>query len=211
MLFLQAAFIGFSIAVPLGPIGLLCINQALRRGVWGGLAVGGGAAMADGLYAMLGAAGWASSTAWPPPLVASLRASGGALLLYLALKTYRAVPKEDVGDGKDGVLKVVVTTFFLTLSNPLTIVSFAALFAALPVTGLPVTGLPVMGLGLGSPAFGLAVALGSLFWWVILSSLAALCKRGLPPAMQRWTRIGSASVLAWFGLCAMRAVISQLL
>lgn len=84
MLFIKALFIGFSIAAPVGPIGLLCVQRSLKRGFRSGLATGLGAATADALYGVLGAVGITGVALSAPSLAMLLKVVGGAFLMWLA-------------------------------------------------------------------------------------------------------------------------------
>jgi threonine/homoserine/homoserine lactone efflux protein len=163
---LRGLVVGFSIAAPVGPIGVLCIRRSLGEG-WGvGLATGLGAATADAVYGAIAGFGL---TAVSSALVAQrtwLALLGGLFLCYLGIRTFITEPREVGAVGQPGgLLAAYASTFGLTLTNPMTILSFVAIFA---------------GLGLGpSGGYGAAGALvagvftGSALWWLLLSTAAA--------------------------------------
>lgn len=159
----QSLLIGLSIAAPVGPIGLLTIQRSLDRGWAAGFATGMGAAVADGLYGAIGAFGVASVV---NALVAAriwLTIGGVAFIAYLAWGIWRREPATVAA--KEGASRDLgryfVSTLFLTLSNPLTILSFIAIFATLSrgfVGHSP--WLMIFGVFAGSAAWWLALSLG---------------------------------------------------
>ena len=130
--FLKGIAIGFAMAVPVGPIGILCIRKTLTEGRLHGFVIGLGAATADLFYGSVAAFGLTfisdiliSQKIW-------IRLVGGALLLFLGIKIFRALPTDPKIQIKNGgILKLYLTTVVLTLTNPLTIFAFIAVFAAL--------------------------------------------------------------------------------
>jgi len=175
---LQGAVLGFSIAAPVGPIGVLVLRRSIDGGRKAGFLCGLGAATADLCYGAAAAYGVTALSAWQRPT----SIIGGILLLYLAWSTYRSSPGEKAASSSG-----FAGTFALTLANPMTILSFAALVASA---------------GTASPAWFIAgVFLGSLAWWALLSSAAALI-----PARRAtlvWVNRLAALVLAGFGLAAL--------
>lgn len=161
--FVKGIAIGFIMAVPIGPIGIMCIRKTLEEGRLRGLIIGLGASTADFLYGCVAAFGL---TIISDTLISQriwIRLAGGALLLFLGVKTFRATPKDlKISINDSGKLRSYLTTLFLTLTNPLTIFAFIAVFAAL-------------GLGSGRGYFPASflvtgVFIGSCFWFLLLSS-----------------------------------------
>ncbi len=162
-LFLRGLVIGFSIAAPVGPIGVLCIRRTLAEGQLYGLVSGLGAATADALYGCVAAFGLTFISSFLIGHKLWLSLIGGLFLLYLGIKTLLSKPAEDAAkaEGK-GLFGAYASTFLLTVTNPMTILSFVAIFAAL---------------GLGSTTGSYASALilvlgvfcGSATWWLLLS------------------------------------------
>jgi len=196
LLFAKTFLIGLSIAAPVGPIGLLCIDRTLRRGPAVGLATGMGAAVADAVYGTVGVLGTGAVLAMLlglRPLVAGL---GALFLLWLAWSIWRseaAAPAAPAApDGAGGAWGAFAGTFLLTLSNPATILSFMSIFAALAPPG---------DIGSGDKAIMIAgVFAGSAAWWLFLvggvSRIAALATARIQRAVRRL----SACVLAGFGV-----------
>ena len=161
-LFLQGIIIGFAIAAPVGPIGVLCIRRTLAEGRASGFVSGLGAATADAVYGAIAAFGLTLITDFLLGGASWLRLVGGAFLLYLGVKTFLARPAERAAEARGGgLLGAYASTFFLTLTNPTTILSFAAIFAGLGVAGADNA--------LSAALLVLGVFLGSAAWWLILS------------------------------------------
>ncbi len=197
--FWQGWVVGFSIAAPVGPIGVLCIRHSLAGGRWAGFSAGMGAASADSLFALLGAFGLTALSGFLVGQQFWLRLVGGLFLCWLGgriLWTSRLQPTAFDLDRTPAEplqpLRIYLSTFALTLSNPLTILSFAAVFAGL---GLAV--------GAGAASAGwvvLGVFCGSAAWWLLLSSAAAALRARLSPPVLRWIDRLSGAVILVFGL-----------
>ncbi|MBM5805898.1 MAG: LysE family translocator, partial [Candidatus Verstraetearchaeota archaeon] len=129
---LRGLLIGFAIAAPVGPIGILCIQRTLAKGRIYGFASGLGAATADAIY---GAVAGFGLTFISDVLINQqlwLRLLGGAFLLYLGTRTILSKPsKETPQTANKGLAADYTSTFLLTLTNPMTILSFIAVFAGL--------------------------------------------------------------------------------
>lgn len=117
MLFIKSVVMGLSIAVPVGPIGMLCIQRSLSRGFRAGFATGLGAACADALYGLLGALGVAGVVAAFPMLAIGMKIAGGAFLAWLAWCIARQPPAVSTSQRetpRTTVGRDFVTTFGLT-------------------------------------------------------------------------------------------------
>jgi threonine/homoserine/homoserine lactone efflux protein len=137
--FLQRGLvIGFSIAAPVGPISLLCMRRTLAEGRLSGIVSGLGAATADALFGCVAGFGLTIISNILIDQQAWLRLTGGLFLCYLGIRTLLARPAKQVCfAGGSGLIGAYASTLFLTLTNPMTILSFAAFFAG---TGLANTG-----------------------------------------------------------------------
>jgi threonine/homoserine/homoserine lactone efflux protein len=189
--------IGLSIAAPVGPIGVLCIRRTLAEGRLAGLATGLGAATADALYGAVAGFGVTAVTGLLLGWEGAIRLVGGLFLCYLGAKTLRAAPAERPATaGGRGLLGAYGSALALTLTNPLTILSFAAIFAGL---GAGATA----GSYAGAALLVLGVLLGSALWWLILSGVVSLARGRLTPAALRWVNRLSGGVLIAFGIAAL--------
>jgi threonine/homoserine/homoserine lactone efflux protein len=191
-LFAQSLLIGFSIAAPVGPIGLLTIQRTLNRGAAAGLATGMGAALADAAYGAVGAFG---VTVLIQALTAArlpLAIGGAAFLLWMAWSIWRAPAAEraaQAGSGTD-LLRCFAGTFVLTLSNPATILSFIAVFGALAGR-----------LQVASPWTMISgVLIGSALWWLLLAAAVGRLRERFDARWRRRVNVASAAVLAGFAL-----------
>ncbi|MCJ7560606.1 LysE family translocator [Candidatus Bathyarchaeota archaeon] len=193
--------IGFSIAAPVGPIGVLCIRRTLAEGRLHGLVSGLGAATADAIYGGIAGFGLTFISDMLVQQQIWLRFFGGVFLCFLGLKTLLAKPSEkSPSEKRTGLLGSYGSTFFLTLTNPMTILSFAAVFA---------------GIGLGSTLvdYGSAALLvfsvfaGSALWWLILSGSVSLLRKKVTPRVLRWINMVSGAIIMGFGVFALVSIV----
>lgn len=202
---LKGLIIGFSIAAPVGPIGLLCIRRTLADGPAHGFASGLGAASADAVYGAIAGFGVVLVTDALLGAQVALKLVGGLMLLWLGWSTLRARPAERPAEarGGGGLAGAYASTFALTLANPATILSFAAVFG-----GLGVSAGGGDGTSTGVAALLVAgVFTGSALWWLGLSaSVGAFRRRVTPAAMLRINR-ASGAVLGGFGIAALASLL----
>ncbi|MBN2147455.1 MAG: LysE family translocator [Anaerolineales bacterium] len=198
---LRGLIIGFSIAAPVGPIGVLCIRRTLADGRLAGLVSGLGAACADAFYGSVAAFGLAAIANLLIGQHTWLRLVGGIFLCYLGIKTFFSRPAEGAATaGKRSLPGAFASTFVLTLTNPLTILSFAGIFA---------------GLGLGQLRQGVEQALlmvagvfsGSALWWLLLSGGVSLLRQKVTVGILQWINRLSGVVIAGFGMAALIGLI----
>jgi threonine/homoserine/homoserine lactone efflux protein len=195
LLFVKGVGIGLAIAAPVGPVGVLCISRTLHHGIWIGLASGLGAAVADAVYG--GIAGFGVS--WVAEfLIANqdtLRFLGGGFLLVLGLRILVRGPAHEAGQPAWAAPRPALafaSCFLLTLTNPMTILAFVAVFAGF--------GLVEATTRIGSGAvLVLGVFLGSAFWWLALSGLVALLRGRVTPRILVWVNRVSGAILTGFG------------
>jgi len=193
--------IGFSIAAPVGPIGVLCIKRTLTDGRMSGLVSGLGAATADALYGSIAGFGLTLISAFLLDQQTWIRLVGGAFLCYLGLKTFISKPAEQAVSVRSGnLISTYISTFALTLTNPLTILSFAAIFAGL---GLGAAGGDFVSAG----ALVAGVFLGSAAWWLILSGGVSLLRRRFDQRAMGWVNRFSGVVILGFGLASLWRLI----
>ncbi len=198
---LTGIVLGFSIAAPVGPIGVLCIRRTLADGRLHGFVSGLGAATADAFYGAIAGFGL---TAISTVIVSEqlwLRLGGGVFLLYLGLKTVASRPSERPAKARGrGLLGAYASTLVLTLTNPMTILSFVAIFAGLGLGSSGTTAVSALTLVLG-------VFLGSALWWLCLSSGVGVFRRRLDALALRWVNVLSGAVVSAFGVAALLSVI----
>ncbi|WP_175823879.1 LysE family transporter [Burkholderia sp. BCC0419] len=210
MLFIKSVVMGLSIAVPVGPIGMLCIQRSLSRGFQAGFATGIGAACADAIYGLLGALGVAGIVTAFPMLTVGLKIGGGAFLVWLAWTIARQAPAAPAGQRelpRTTVLRDFLTTFGLTLSNPMTIVSFVGIFAALG----PLPGAQAGAMWTTVAWMVAGVFVGSATWWLCLSSATATLRARMSFAFMHGLSRVSAAVVAVFGAIQLVAGVRGLI
>jgi threonine/homoserine/homoserine lactone efflux protein len=164
-LFIRSLLIGIAVAMPVGPIGVLCIDHSVRGGIRMGLAAGVGAAFADAIFGFI--SGFGSCTYltcfndfW------QLRLAAALLIFYIGIKNLRTTPFQQHPTPSGTQLgRAAATTFFLTISNPATLLSFAAVFLVLGVVSDEA---PFMTASLLSAG----IFIGSTLWWLFLCFLA---------------------------------------
>lgn len=166
---LKGLIIGFSIAAPVGPIGILVIKRSLSKGRLSGFISGLGAATADTLYGLIAGLGFTAISTFLISQKLWIQLIGLIFLLYLAIKIFFEKP---IKDTKNLESKSLLSDYFsvvlLTITNPMTILSFVAVFAAVGLGNSPSI--------LGSIGIVLGVLLGSGLWWLLLSTITSLFK-----------------------------------
>ncbi|RZM75304.1 LysE/ArgO family amino acid transporter [Leptolyngbya iicbica] len=207
--FSTGLILGLSIAAPVGPIGILCIRRTLVMGQWVGLVSGLGAATADGLYGCIAGFGLTAIADFLTHQSMWLRIVGGLFLCYLGITTFLSKPptepaalsETELSAGETASLprslvSAYGSTLALTLTNPATILSFAAIFAGLGIVdsaqSFTDSGILVLG-----------VFIGSALWWFFLSGLVSLLRNRFTPAGLRWLNRLSGVILLAFGMVAL--------
>lgn len=155
---------GITIAMPLGPVNLLCIHRTLARGSRNGWVSGMGAAVADTIYGIIAGFGLTLVSSFLFEHENFLRLVGGLFILILGIKIYISHPKnEELKTDNKSLLRAFTSTFILTITNPFTILAFIAIFAGLGLTTKSINTRQAVILVTG-------VFLGSSFWWSLLSN-----------------------------------------
>jgi threonine/homoserine/homoserine lactone efflux protein len=167
-IFLKGLVVGFLVATPVGPIGLLCIQRTLSEGKMHGLVSGLGAATADAVYGLIAALGLTVISNFLFKEQFWFRLIGGLFLCYLGTKILLSKPRGQASSANGSRhISNYGSTFFLAITSPVTVLVFAAVFA---------------GLGVVSPgsyylSVGLSVAgvfTGSALWWFMLCGIAGI-------------------------------------
>jgi threonine/homoserine/homoserine lactone efflux protein len=197
----KGVIIGLSIAVPVGPIGILCIRRTLTQGRVIGFLSGLGAATADAFYGAIAGFGITFLSNLLVGQQTGLRLIGGGLLCIIGVRTFLSKPSEQ---GKsveaNTLLGAYLSTFVLTLTNPMTILFFAAVFAGL-------------GVGSGSDHYlsagilVLGVFIGSASWWLVLSGFTGLLRGLVNVNRMRWLNRISGLIIIGFGLAAFLSLV----
>ena len=204
---LKGLLLGFSIAAPVGPIGVLCIRRTATEGRTSGLVSGLGAATADAAYGCVAGFGLTLVSNLILGLRFWLSLAGGLFLLYLGIRTFLSKPAEKAARaGGSGLLGAYLSTFALTLTNPMTILSFAATFAGLGIVRQPggSTG------SAGAISLVLGVFVGSALWWLLLSGGVSLFRERLNTRFLQWLNRLSGLVLVCFGVWSLVSLLQDL-
>jgi threonine/homoserine/homoserine lactone efflux protein len=199
-IFLKGILIGFAVAVPIGPIGIMCIRKTLAEGRLRGLIIGLGAATADFFYGCVAAFG---ITIISDTLVSQriwIRLVGGALLLYLGVRTFRKLPADpNIPINDKGIFRSYLSSLLITITNPLTIFAFIAVFAAL---GLENEAIIFSGLALVVGVFA-----GSFLWFLSLSSGVMLFRKKLDLIGLRWINKIAGILIIISGIIAIVSIL----
>jgi len=202
--FIRGLLIGLSIAATVGPMSVLCIQRTLNKGQLYGLVSGLGIATADGAYGSIAAFGLTLITNFLIHEQIWIRLIGGLFLMYLGVKTIFSKPPQRaavLNTKTNSYLGAYASTFLLTLTNPLTILSFAAIFAGI-------------GVGSASKSFFSAAAVvigvfsGSTLWWIILTSGISLLRKKMNSQWLLWINRISGAIITLFGLVALLTLLS---
>lgn len=196
--------IGFAIAAPVGPVGVLCIRRALADGRLAAFVAGLGAAVADTFYGAVAAWGLTLVTDFLVDHRLELSLVGGVFLLFLGWRTLRSHTEIlATPDTSIGLLRDFVSTFLITLTNPATILAFMAVFASVTAVHMrnPMsfdTNLLILGVFIGSAA-----------WWGLLSAVASAVRSRFSPGWLSRLNRGSGLVLILFGVGVLVSIVVE--
>ncbi|WCM20473.1 LysE family transporter [Paraburkholderia bryophila] len=210
-LFLTSAGVGLAIAAPVGPMGMLCIRRTLTGGPRAGLAIGFGIASGDAAYGLIAALGLVGISQFMLTYDRPLHLLAGLFLLYLGVRALlQKAPADDTNVagnangklaqvGRAGALRAYASSFLLTLTNPQTVIMFAALFTTLAPRGAFSSGVALTTVG--------GVFCGSIAWWCCLVTVVSLARHAigskLRVAIDRMVGI----TLAVFGIVEIRRAL----
>lgn len=201
-LFLRMIVIGLAVAAPVGAMGILTIQRTVARGWGAGMATGLGIATADALFAAVAAFGITVIADALTSVQVPLRLLGGAGLLWLGWRALRSetVARAPVDAPTGGPLRDYGSAVGLTLTNPVTIIAFGAIFAGAGLVAQP--GVVEAGVAVAG------VAVGSLLWWLALTSIVAGVRHSLNPRALLWINRASGVILLIFGILAIIAGVT---
>lgn len=194
VILLKSILMWMAIVASIGPIGLLCINRTLKYGFLAGIITGLGISVADATYGCVAGFGLTFISNFLISHQLIIRLIGGLFLCYLGLKIFfKAKAPHSVNETKKPSINDFLSAFFLTLTNPITIISFIAVFASLGIgntyTGYTHTTIIVAG-----------IFLGSLSWYLILSSLVKIVHKKISTEIMKWINRVSGIIILAFGV-----------
>jgi len=162
-MFWKGVLVGFMMAAPLGPMGIICMKRTLSQGKKSGFVTGLGIATIDTLYGSVAALGIAFVAAFILIHKIVIQSIGILILLYLAIEVFREKPKDIVIPKSitKNLVKDYGSAAILTLCNPITILSFIGALAAVDIVNNLGQDLPL--------TLVLGIFIGSMLWWSILS------------------------------------------
>ncbi|HEX2915675.1 MAG TPA: LysE family transporter [Chloroflexia bacterium] len=200
--YVRGLLLGFTIAAQVGPMFLLCVRRTLISGRMAGFVSGLGIAAADATYASIGGFGLTFLSGFLVSQQFWFRLIGGLFICYLGIKTVITPPADHAANiGKTGHAGIFASTFLLTLSNPMTILAFAAILAGLGLGGTNGNYISALFLILG-------VFCGSLLWWFILSTGVNAFRQKFTPQLLNWINRLSGLLITLFGLLALASLLS---
>jgi threonine/homoserine/homoserine lactone efflux protein len=199
--FLRGLLIGFSIAAPVGPISILCIRRTLTRGRLSGYVSGLGAATADSIYGSIAGFGLAFIYNFLVSQQVWLRLAGGTFLCYLGIRTFLAKPTGPAAPAREsGLISDYASTFFLTLTNPMTIIAYVAVFAGLGLAGARNSYASAGVLVLG-------VFMGSFLWSFSLCSLVGFFREKFNQRGLGWVNRIAGIIITGFGVFTLLSLL----
>ncbi|HET7084461.1 MAG TPA: LysE family transporter [Rhizomicrobium sp.] len=198
-LVMSGIVMGLIAAVPIGPVNLICIRRSFAFGPLNGFMSGLGAALGDGIFACVTGFG----LTWVAQLIEGyatlIELTGGALLVWFGWRTFIAPPvircmEEREGEGRTNLLRAMVSTFALTITNPATLLAFTAMFASLGGLAGGAGSYVDAGFVVGG------VVAGSAGWWLALTTVIGLFHTKIGEQTMRRINRGSGILVAIFGL-----------
>jgi len=190
---IMGLILGFSVAAPVGHIGILCINRTIKKSYISGLTTGLGAASADLIYGLIAGFGLTFVSNFLLNQKFLIQSFGLVFLFYLGFKTiFVKKPKDELRINNKGLIKDYLSTFILTISNPVTILFFIAVFAGLGLTNI------VMKYS-STALFVFGVFVGSTIWWLILNGITHKLKKQINESILDKIDLFSGLIIFIFG------------
>lgn len=200
---LKGIAVGIIIAVPVGPVGILCVRRTIFDGRLAGLFSGLGAATADAVFGIIAAFGLTVVSDAMLGYQDWLRAGGAGFLLYVGSAALLSQPQVDPPPRqRETLVRDYASTFALTLTNPITILAFLGIFAGIGFTGAEAT--------LARAGFlVLGVWIGSLMWWLSLIFGAGLFLGSFHQRHLAWINRGSGGILVLSGVALIGTLLAE--
>jgi threonine/homoserine/homoserine lactone efflux protein len=200
-LFFKGFLAGFLIAMPVGPIGVLCIQRTLNKGKLHGMVSGLGAATADAIYGFIAAFGLTFISSFLVKEQMWLRLIGGIFLCYMGARVFTAKSQQRTAAvDSTSYVRDYVSAFILTFTNPTTFLAFAAMFAGLGLVSLIEHHIAALLLVAG-------VFVGSGLWWLTLSGITATFLGKLLYNRPTWLNKAAGIAITLFGILVLLTLI----
>lgn len=200
-------FIGILVAAPVGPVNVLCVQRAIERGFWGGLAAGIGSVLGDGLIALSAGMGVGAISSAVELYRWIIQSIGGLALIAFGIKLYCTTPRIAVpasGEAEGESLRQFVwdipQTFFLTITNPGAVLGLIAIFGGVSTFVEVHTTLDVL-------LMVAAIMTGSLLWWIGLSNLISRHRHRIDASRLGLINRVAGVLLAIFGVMLVAEVV----
>lgn len=201
--FYRGLVLGLMIAAPVGPIGLLCIRRTIQNGLLVGFATGLGTAVADAIFGAIAVFGVAAILDFIHHYNNTLRLLGGAFLLFIAWHTWHDPPRapNEQKSSAGGTLAALVSSFALTMTNPVTVLATIAVIATLGSINSSAEALTMIA----------GIFSGSALWWLILSGGISLVRHHFNESrvrvINRITGVVLAAIAVWVLAGSVMAVV----
>lgn len=207
VLILSGLAVGIAVAAPIGPVNLICIRRAIKYGMVNGFASGAGAAVGDGVFATIAAFGFTAAIGFVQDYSIWLQLAGGFFLLGLGIHTWFDPPhlSDELPEGSLGeLLPVVSVTFFLTITNPATMLGFLAIFGG------------IAGFTIGTEDYLRAtllvasVILGSALWWAAITGFVSLFRNRMTDrALELLNNVSAGVIVLFAGAILIRLAVAE--
>lgn len=200
ILLLKGVAIGIAIAAPVGPVAVLCVRRTLLQGHRAGFASGFGAVVADAIYGAIATFSVAAIAELLLRYEVGMRLVGGIFLLALGVKTFLKPPPNPGRPIAGRVMKAFMSAFFLTITNPLTILGFTAIFAGFGVVSHDMDVAASLSLILG-------VTVGAAIWWSSLTMISGLLRDRFAIERVTWLNKVSGGLILAFGIASVGSLL----
>jgi threonine/homoserine/homoserine lactone efflux protein len=203
ILLIKGILIGLMVSVPVGPVGVMCIQRTMNRGLKAGVVSGLGAASADTFYAVISSCGIGFIFTFIQKQIFWIQFLGAIILILIAIKIFYTNPAVEIRNSKNKKVKPMeefISIFFITLSNPTVFFVFIALLASLKVFSGKINYLS--GLFVISGVFA-----GAMLWWYLLSSIVNKFRNKIKLKQIWWLNKIMAVVVFIFGMIVLVNVV----
>lgn len=199
---IKGIIVGFLASVPLGPVGVLCIQRTINKGRVSGIFSGMGAATVDAFFAVVAAFGLTFIITFIEEQHFYIQLIGGAVLILLGINIFRANPIKQIRRHrrkKNKLIEDYFSVLLLTLSNPLAIFLFVAAFAGIGMVSAEDSATKSWLIVAG-------VFSGAMIWWFLLTFLINIFRKKFRLKQLWWINKIAGLAIIVFGVAAMFSV-----